>query len=284
VIEAKMPPRCAAGYQKRKGSPCLVQFLWQALLAARIAVSPSDPLPIRRTAMNTRMLTVAAIATLLLSALPCSAQLTDLPPLEPVKPPKEGSPPEPIKPPKEVLPLPIVEEHCPTGIRVLWAETDVPLCSLWPREVITMVKQPTFVVAYREEKIKVADIVVKPHVVKKAQLCTCEKEVQVTDPVTGVCSTVKQPVTEERIIEETEYSAVRVERDEVVRIPYLKKVDELVPRKDLLLEYRTEMVTKGHPVPIPDDVPCSRVFCVPDLCELPPLPCLGEKGCPAPQK
>ena len=232
--------------------------------------------------MKTRMLAIAGIAMLLLSVLPCSAQDISLPTLEPVKPPKEG--PEPIKPPKEILPPPIVEEHCPTGLRVLWYESDAPLCSLWPREVITMVKQPTFIVVYREEKIKVADIVVKPTVVKKTQLCTCEKEVKVTDPVTGECSTVMQPVTEERIIEEVVYAAVRVERDEIVcAFPISKRLMNSSRARTCCWNTGRKWSTPLIPWPCPTmcrAIACSRS----PICarSLPSLPCLGEKGCPTP--
>lgn len=174
-----------------------------------------------------------------------------------------------MKPPVEAtaLPPPGCEERCPTGVRVLWAETAAPLVSLVPSEVVTFVKQPFLEVAYRPEKRVVADVVLKPREVERAVTCTTVKEVKVTDPITGECSTVMQPCTEVRTVKETVYGAVREEREVVVMVPYLRKVEAVVPRKDLLLEYRTEMCKKSHPVPVPEDVPGPRVFLVP------PPPC-----------
>jgi hypothetical protein len=214
---------------------------------------------------------VVGAAALLLASLPCPAQERVLPPVEPVPPPREK--PEPVPPPREEAPgpaAPEVEEHCPAGVRILWAEKRVPIQSLVPREVITLVEQPTLEIAYRNEKRVVANVVLVPREVERQVTCTTTKEVKVTDPVTGECSTVTQPCTEVRTIKETVYRAERQEREEVVLVPYLRPVKELVPRKDLLLEYRTEIRKDYCPVSIPADVPHPRVFQVP---EPPPLPC-----------
>jgi hypothetical protein len=218
------------------------------------------------------MLLAVGTGAILLALLPCRAQAQVLPPPEPVLPPveeKKGDKPvEEKKGDKPAVPIePGCEERCPTGVRILWAETDVPCQSLVPREVVTLVKQPGFEIAYREEKRVVADVVIKPREVEHAVTCTVMKEVKTTDPVTGECSTVTQPCTEVRVVKETVYSAERQERPVVVLIPYLRRIDTVAPRKDLLLEYRTEMRKEGFPVRVAEDVPPPRVIHVTPPCE-----------------
>ena len=205
--------------------------------------------------MNTRMLAVPGILLLALFAPGSYADDKPIAPIEGERPKEE----------KRSDVAPIFEPGCDRGgMKVIWAERECPVRVLVAREIISPVKHKTFVIAYRPEKRIVVDYVVKSREVEKAIECPSLKKVQVTDPATGQCSTVEQPSTEVRIIKELEYRTVREEREIVTQIPYMKEVEEIVPRKDVVMEYRTEMKKEKFPILVPDLVAKKRIFRAPE--------------------
>jgi hypothetical protein len=178
---------------------------------------------------------------------------------------QEELPPAP--PPVAEIPAAPCAPDCERpGIRILWMEHEVPLQRIVPREVITEEKTSTLEVAYREEQRVVCDIVFKPReVMKPVNSCTLQPVTE-TDPCTGKCCTVMKPVTEVKVVKATEFVAVSEERVVVVKVPYLKPVEKIVPHRNVLLEYRTETRREGCPLAIPDVVPHERVLVAPKPC------------------
>ena len=211
--------------------------------------------------MKYRMLLVLmGMGVVLLVGSSCPAQ-EKLPPPEPgPRTVPDTLPPALLPPP---LMVPLTFGPC---LDVRWAEHDVPLQSLRAREVLRLVEQPTLEVAYREQKKVITEVVIKSRQVEQQVLCTVMREVQVTDPVTGHCSTVLQPCTEVKVVKDIVYEAVPEERTVVVKCPYLRQTTEKVPVKDLLLEYRTEFRKEGFPVVVPgNEIPPRRVLLAPKL-------------------
>ncbi len=188
---------------------------------------------------------------------------------------------EKLPPPEGVLP-PLLEglphaapgcEHSSPSVKILWMEREVPVQVLTPREVVVPEKHSTLEVAYRPVKRTVTDIVMKPREVvrevpyMKLEPCT------VTDPHTGHCSTVMQPVPCTKLQKQTEFYAVPVTRTVVVQVPYLKEVEEIVPRTTLLLEYRTEMQKRPSALSIPGpDLGERRLLAPKPPCDYPEHP------------
>lgn len=225
--------------------------------------------------MKTGMSVIVGSIILVLTVGGVSAQ-TPTPASEPIGPPVK----EQIPPPKEDPPLvelsPIApaedcEAPCNPGIRILWAETDVPVRTLVPREVIHQEKRKTLAVAYRAEKRVITEIVLKPCTVEKLVPCAVLKPVQVTDPVTGHCTTVMEPCTEMKLVKDTVYKAVPEQRTIQVNVPYLKEVDEVLLRRDTLLEYRTFLQKKPYPIAITHQEPQPKTVVAPEpaACEHP---------------
>jgi hypothetical protein len=203
-------------------------------------------------------------AGILAAALPCLAQE------KPERPAQEKAAPVPEQLPPVVEIQSVPGGHgcdCPAPWKALWVERDVPLQTLVPREVITEEKQKTLEVLYREEKRTFTEVVIKPREIQ-TQVTTCRmRPVTVTDPCTGHCTTVLQPVTEVKQVKETIYEAVPEKKVVTVRVPYLKEVDVLVPAKTLLLEQRTEMRVEGYGVKVPAErIPKDRVLVAPAPC------------------
>jgi hypothetical protein len=222
-----------------------------------------------------------AAAGILAAALPCLAQ--EKPEPLPERPAQEKAAPVP-----EQLP-PIVEIQSVPGVhgcdcpappwKALWVEREVPLQTLVPREVIREEKQKTLEVLYREEKRTFTEVVIKPREIQR-QVTHCRMQpVTVTDPCTGHCTTVMQPVTEVKQVKETIYEAAPEKKEVTVRVPYLKEVDVLVPAKTLLLEQRTEMRIEGYGVKVPAErIPKDRVLVAPAPC------CPHEQVAPGAEK
>jgi hypothetical protein len=207
---------------------------------------------------------VVAVTLLAWAALPSPAQ-------EKLPQPQE-------KPPVVETPPPLVGPCCPTecrpecnGLRVRWAECDVPIHVLVPREVTTEQKRPTVEIAYRAEKRKVTDMVLKPKEITCEVPCTTLRPFQDICPHTGECKTVWKPCTEMKVQKQTVYVSVPEERTVTVQIPYLKPAEEVVVQKTILLEYKTELQKKGFAVPVPGpELPRDRWIITPQPCAPPP--------------
>lgn len=176
---------------------------------------------------------------------------------EPMQLPNQLPPPEMVPPPEGVgaplhAPGPDCHhEHSHPGVKVLWLERDEPIQVLVPREVITEQKRPTLEVFYRDEKRKVTEMVVKEKQVPREIPFTTMKPCTEICPSTGHPITVMKPFTEMRTIKETVFCAVPEERDIVIKVPYLKEVEEVVPRKTVILEYKTELKKRPSALAIP---------------------------------
>jgi hypothetical protein len=202
--------------------------------------------------MKTRML-MAMAGMLAGLTLPAAAQ--EKPPPIPAELPPLSAPAEPCDAPCEK-----------PGLRVLWQEREIPLQRIVPREVITEQKTTTLEVAYREEKCVVTEVVFKPREVLKPVSRCVLRPVTETDPCTGKCCTVMKPVTEVQMVKDTEFVPVPEQRELVVRVPFLKEVEKVVPHRTVLLEWRNETRREGCPLVIPDVVPRERVLLAPKPC------------------
>jgi hypothetical protein len=204
--------------------------------------------------MGKRISPCLAAALVALAARPGAAQ--ERPPgTEAVPPPATAAPPAA---PAPALPAPAPDTHCGTN-RVLWMERQVPVQTLVPREIITEERTPTLEVAYREENRTVTEMVVRSRDVERQVPCTVMKPVTETCPETGECTTVWKPCTEIRTVREPEYYSVPETRTVVVRVPYLRPAELVVPRKTVAFEYRTAMQIREEPVVIPGpEIPPTR--------------------------
>jgi hypothetical protein len=194
-------------------------------------------------------------------------------------PEKQG----PEKQPPEKLPLaaplePGCEHSCP-GVRILWMERQVPIQVLTPREVVTPLKRPALVVDFREEKCVVTEIVLKPREVTREIPFTTMKPCTEVCPETGHCTTVMKPCTEMRLVKDVVFYPAPVERTLVVRVPFVKEVEEVVPSKTIILEYRTELQRQPGALAVPTTELQTRWLLAPEGC---PHPEAGApQGCPA---
>jgi hypothetical protein len=163
-------------------------------------------------------------------------------------------------------PAPLVEDcHVPPHPvpKVLVYDRDFPVQILVPREVIQVDKVPTLVIAFKPEKRTVTDIVMKPREVSREVCYTTLEECVETDPCTGHCSTVLKPVTRTRIQKDLVFVAVPEERTVEIGVPFLRPAEELVPRKTVLLEYRTVMQRQSFAVGIPGEAAPPIRYLVP---------------------
>jgi hypothetical protein len=164
------------------------------------------------------------------------AQLEQMP-----APQREKGPPPPV---------PSLDNLVP-GCRAVWVDFAVPVETLHPREVIVREPVTTLEVVYRPERRKVSEIVLEPREVTREVTVCITEPVTTTDPVTGKCCTIEQPVTKTKQVKETEFVAVPKEREIVVQVPELRPVAREVLRKHLLLEWKTEFVQQGCAARIP---------------------------------
>ena len=207
--------------------------------------------------MRIQLLPFVALGTLTWGVLTCPAQETL---------PRPERLPEVVPPTKAEPPLDGHPRPCAPVPKVLWYERDEPVQILDAREIIQVDKVPTLDIVYRPEKRVVTDMVMKPREVGRVVCYTALEPTVVTDPCTGHASTVLKPVERTRIQKDLEFVAVPVERTEVVMVPYLKEVEELVPRKTVLFEYHTVMQKKGFALGIPSEAaPPTRYLVTPQL-------------------
>jgi hypothetical protein len=75
-----------------------------------------------------------------------------------------------------------------------------------------------------------------------------------------------KPCTEIKLVKETCFVAVPEQREVVVKVPFVKSVEKVVPCKNILLEYRTEMRKEGCAIQACDVVPGTRYFVAPKPC------------------
>ena len=201
-------------------------------------------------------------------------------------------PPEkqPEKQPEKLPPLAPMEpgcDHAHPGIKILWMERQVPIQVLRAREFIVPQKRPTLVVDFREEKRVVTEIVMKPREVTREIPFTTMKPCTEVCPETGHCTTVLKPCTEMRLVKDVVFYPTPVERPIIIRVPFVKEIEEIVPAKTTILEYVTEL--QRHPgaigVPTPPE-PQMRWLLAPQVPLHPeagvPQGCpAGTPGCPA---
>ena len=89
----------------------------------------------------------------------------------------------------------------------------------------------------------------------------------VADPQTGCSKTDWIPKTEIKTVTELEYYAAPEKKVVLVQVPFLKRAEEVVPRKTLLLEYGTIMKKEGYPVAMPSscEVKKDETFVAPQV-------------------
>jgi hypothetical protein len=189
-----------------------------------------------------RLLAVVVAAVALSAAMTARAQEGD-------KPPPEGGAEE-LPKPQPVPDTPgIAAPGCP-NVKILWYERMKVVPLLTPREEIVFEKYKTLDVVYKEEKKTVTDVVMKSRQVEELRPCTTMVPVQVTDPVTGHCSTVMEPHTEMKPRTVTIWYAEPTKREVAVMVPYVKEVEDLMPTRTILLEYTADVQRHGGAIKI----------------------------------
>lgn len=184
-----------------------------------------------------RFLTTLLVAGIMLSAWARAQEQ----PREGEKPPEERPPaPTPAPPPCGVTAPP----GCP-NVKILWFDRYTPVSVLDPREVITFETVPSLDVVYKIEKQTIEELVIKSREVQQPYTCTTYVPVTVTDPHTGHCTTVMEPRCETKMRTVTVWYAEPEKREIEVEVPYLDKSEELLERRAILLEYRTELQRHG---------------------------------------
>ncbi len=194
-------------------------------------------------------------------------------------PPQEIPPPKPVPAP-EVLPAPLPSD-CPTGhpaLKILEVEQSRPVQIIVPREVITAVTRPGFVIAYREEKQEIFDYVLKPQEITRLVPCTVTVPCQEIDPHTGQCCTVMKEITQLKPQKEFTFTSVPEKRVLIVKVPYLKEVEEVIPQRNILLEYQTVPQVDIAVLGVPTEVHPDRYLTTPPTCPAPGPSCPGP-GC-----
>jgi len=208
-------------------------------------------------------------------------------------PPPEKQAPEKPQAEKETVTLPLAPpepdcDHGHPGINILWMERQVPIQVLTPREIISPQKRPALAVEFRPEKREVTEIVLKPREVTREIPFTTMKPCTEVCPETGHCTTVLKPCTEMRLIKDVTFYPTPVERTLVVRVPYVKEIEEVVPARTVILEYVTELQRQPGAIGVPTaPLPPTRWLMAPQGCPHPeegaPQGCpAGTPGCPAP--
>jgi len=147
----------------------------------------------------------------------------------------------------------------------------VPIQRLVPREVITEVRTPGQEVAYREEKRVITEMVVKSREITRQVPCTVMKPVVEDCAETGKCTTVMKPCVEMKTVKDVEFYTEPVERTLVVPVPYLRPVEVVVPRRTIVLEYKTILEKRQQAVIVPAEIPPERMVITPK-----PACCLDE--------
>jgi hypothetical protein len=179
----------------------------------------------------------------------------------------------PPPPPKTEVPIEGSPVPCHPVTRPLVYERLEPVQILADREIIQVDKVPTLKVAFRKEKRKVTDLILKERPVNRVVCYTTLEPCPVTDPCTGQTSTVLKPVERTRIQKDLEFVTVPVERVEVVDVPFLTEDFELVPRKTVVFDYITVMQRRDYAVGIPAEAAPPIRYVAPPL---PPPGCSAD--------
>jgi hypothetical protein len=201
-----------------------------------------------------------------LAARPCQAQE------KPVGTPERLPAAVPAPAELPVAPLSSAPCACPvekihTTYQLHWLERDTPV----PMEKLSLRAESTQEVRAVPELDWVettevrTEIVLKPReILKEVTVCTVKPE-KITDPATGCCSTVMQPVTEVKQVKETVFDMVREEKLVKVRRPVLKSTDRVFDVKHLVLDRQVEMRKERYGVLVPSQV-TERILVPPAAC------------------
>jgi hypothetical protein len=221
--------------------------------------------------MKTTILPLVTFGLLAWAGRPVLAQ-------EVIPPPEK----QPEKQPEKLPPLAPTEPGCDhghPGVQILWMERQVPIQVLKPREIIVPQKRPALAVAFREEKRVVTEIVMKPREVTREIPFTTMKPCTEVCPETGHCTTVLKPCTEMRLVKDVVFYPTPVERPIIIRVPYVKEIEEVVPARTVILEYVTELQRRPSAIGVPTPpLPPTRWLLAPQG----PHPEEGApQGCPA---
>ena len=211
-----------------------------------------------------RMSTMFVLAgAAMFMACPCRAQ--------------ERSPTEPIPTlPKPAVtePQPAAPAACPAegcnaetprlDYRVLWQPEAHAVQTLEGRDIIVKTPVRSLRVVTKPEKRLVMVYVVKQKVVEKTVPVTHMVDCVVKDPATGECHTVCQPVTEMKVVKDTEFYSTPEEKEIFVPVSKVEEFDDFVTHKVTVLGWRVDLVK--HEVPIvlpPQEVRPNQVFLLP---------------------
>ncbi len=186
----------------------------------------------------------------------------------------------PVLPQPQALPAPSLpggpiidgpgchEGKChPQGVKVLTGQESVKVRVIVPREVVTPVERPTLEIVYRDKKCLVTEYVYEPQEVLKKIPFTTMQPCKVVDPCTGKCHYVSKPVTEMRIQKEVVFRAVPKTREIVKKVPFLKETTEVVPQRNVFLEYQTSVEDRHFAIGLPGcRDPQDRYYMAPSTC------------------
>jgi len=207
--------------------------------------------------MRTRSL---AVITAGLLAWPCAAQ--ELPGPKPEKLPPASAAPAPAAPPGCTC-----VESQKTTYELHWVDRQVPgvETTMVTREVSTPDVKPMLKLEYNTQVRVKTEMVLKPReCLKEVTVCT-QKPVVSVDPGTG-CSTITfQPVTDTKIVKEIVYDLVPEEKTVSVQTAFLVPTEEAIVRKSLVLDVKTEPVTRKERIGIlvPSQITERKFICPP---------------------
>jgi hypothetical protein len=231
--------------------------------------------------MKAAILPLVTFGLLAWAGRPASAQDVIPPPPQEKQGEKQG---EKVPPPPPLAPLEPGCDHGHPGVKILWMERQVPIQVLTPREVVVPQKRPTLVVEFKPEKREITEMVLKPREVTREIPFTTMKPCVEVCPETGHCATVMKPCTEMRLVKDVVFYSAPVKRTIVVPVPFVKEVEEVVPTRTIILEYKTELQRRPGAISVPTPPePQTRWMLGPQGCpEEAPLGCpAGTPGCPA---
>lgn len=207
-----------------------------------------------------RLLLLAGAAASL--ALACRAQ-------EPS--PKEAVPQ--LSPPQAEVPPPAAAA-CPAGgcceaphrldYRVIWRPEVCAVQSIRGADIPVLVHVKSLRVVTKPERRLVTVYVIEKKEVERSVPVTRMVDCVVKDPSTGECHTECQPVTEMKVIKDTEFYTTPKEQEIFVPVSKVEEFDDVIPRKATVLSWGVDLVK--HEVPIvlpPQEVPPNQVFLLP---------------------
>lgn len=162
--------------------------------------------------------------------------------------------------------------------RVIWQPEATPVQSIVGKDIL--IKQPirSMRVVTKPEKRLVTVYEVRQKQVERAVPVTRMVECVETD-CNGQCHTVTRPVTEMKVIKDTEFYSTPVEKEVIVPVSKVEEFDDVVVRKVTVFGWRVDMVKHETPIILPpQEVRPDQVFL------LPQPPCVEPYTKPATQK